>query len=47
MNVQTKYIDDKQAYLDPAKRMGFTTILAQNPKQIMQDVHRTSIFEQR
>lgn len=32
------FIDDKQSLLDPANRMGFTTVLAQNPDQIMRDV---------
>lgn len=32
------FIDDKQYLLDPAAAMGFTTILAQNPEQIMRDV---------
>jgi putative hydrolase of the HAD superfamily len=32
------FIDDKQYCLDPAKKMGFTTILAQSPKQIIRDV---------
>ena len=34
------FIDDKQYCLDPAAHMGFTTILAQNPEQIMRDVNR-------
>lgn len=32
------FIDDKQYCLDPAKAMGFKTILAQNPDQIIQDI---------
>lgn len=35
---QSLFIDDKQAFLDPAAAMGFTTILAQNPEQIVRDV---------
>lgn len=31
------FIDDKQDYLEPAAAMGFTTILAKNPEQIMRD----------
>lgn len=34
---QSIFIDDKQLCLDPARHMGFKTILAQNPEQIMQD----------
>ncbi|MDQ5886166.1 MAG: glucose-phosphatase [Patescibacteria group bacterium] len=33
------FIDDKQKNLDPAKAMGFRTILAQNPEQIIRDVN--------
>lgn len=32
------FIDDKQYCLDPAAEMGFKTILAQNPEQIIRDV---------
>jgi putative hydrolase of the HAD superfamily len=32
------FIDDKQYCLDPAKEMGFKTILAQSPEQIIRDV---------
>ncbi|HEU5187645.1 MAG TPA: HAD family phosphatase [Candidatus Saccharimonadales bacterium] len=32
------FIDDKQYCLDPAVAMGFKTILAQNPEQIIRDV---------
>lgn len=32
------FIDDKQANLDPAAEMGFATVLAQNPNQIITDV---------
>jgi putative hydrolase of the HAD superfamily len=32
------FIDDKQYCLDPAAEMGFATILAQNPEQIISDV---------
>jgi len=32
------FIDDKQYCLDPAARMGFKTILAQSPEQIIRDV---------
>lgn len=35
---QSVFIDDKQKNLDPAHRMGFTTILAKNPVQIIQDI---------
>lgn len=35
---QSIFIDDKQANLDPAAKMGFATILAQNPDQIIRDV---------
>ena len=35
---QSIFIDDKQRCLDPAKAMGFTTILAQSPEQIIRDV---------
>lgn len=35
---QSLFIDDKQKNLDPAIRMGFKTILAQNPEQIIRDV---------
>ena len=33
------FIDDKQSCLDPAAAMGFATILAKNPKQIIADVN--------
>lgn len=32
------FIDDKQYCLDPAERMGFKTILATSPEQIIRDV---------
>lgn len=32
------FIDDKQSLLDPANEMGFKTILAQSPEQIIRDV---------
>jgi epoxide hydrolase-like predicted phosphatase len=32
------FIDDKQSNLDPAKEMGFVTVLASNPSQIIEDV---------
>lgn len=32
------FIDDRQYCLEPAKEMGFTTILAKNPEQIIHDV---------
>jgi epoxide hydrolase-like predicted phosphatase len=32
------FIDDKQLCLDPAAKMGFKTILAQNPEQIVRDL---------
>jgi putative hydrolase of the HAD superfamily len=32
------FIDDKQKNLDPAAKLGFTTILAYNPEQIVRDV---------
>lgn len=34
---QSIFIDDKQTNLDPAINMGFKTILAQNPDQIIRD----------
>lgn len=34
------FIDDKQKNLDPAKAMGFQTILAENPIQIINDVSK-------
>ncbi len=34
------FIDDKQRNLDPAAAMGFRTILAENPAQIIADVNR-------
>jgi putative hydrolase of the HAD superfamily len=37
---QSIFIDDKQSNLDPAAKMGFTTILAQSPAQIITDVRR-------
>lgn len=37
---QSIFIDDKQANLDPAEKVGFTTILAQNPDQIIADVRK-------
>jgi len=35
---QSIFIDDKQKNLDPADEMGFTTVLAQNPTQIIRDL---------
>jgi epoxide hydrolase-like predicted phosphatase len=35
---ESLFIDDKQAFLDPAIRMGFQTILATNSEQIIRDV---------
>jgi putative hydrolase of the HAD superfamily len=35
---ESVFIDDKQYCLDPAAKMGFKTILAQNPEQIIRDV---------
>jgi putative hydrolase of the HAD superfamily len=35
---QSLFINDKQKNLDPAIRMGFATILAQSPEQIIRDV---------
>lgn len=32
------FIDDKQVCLEPATKMGFTTILARSPEQIIRDV---------
>ncbi|SRR6266536_2680520 len=32
------FIDDKQYCLEPAQQMGFKTVLAQNPEQIIRDV---------
>jgi len=36
--VQSVFIDDKQKNLDPADELGFKTILAQNPAQIIHDL---------
>lgn len=33
------FIDDKQYCLDPAAQMGFKTILAKNPEQIIRDIN--------
>jgi putative hydrolase of the HAD superfamily len=38
---QSLFIDDKQAFLDPAIEMGFTTILAISPEQIIEDVRNS------
>lgn len=35
---QSVFIDDKQKNLDPADQMGFNTILAQDPKQIISEI---------
>lgn len=35
---QSLFIDDKQSSLDPAIKMGFKTILAQSPEQIIKDL---------
>jgi len=35
---ESVFIDDKQSLLDPAEQIGFKTILAQNPEQIIRDV---------
>jgi len=37
---QSLFIDDKQKNLDPAAAMGFKTILAENPAQIIADVSK-------
>ncbi len=37
---QSVFIDDKQKNLDPAIAMGFRTVLAQNPDQIIRDVEK-------
>lgn len=37
---QSVFIDDRQNNLDPAVRMGFTTILARSPDQIITDVSK-------
>lgn len=34
------FIDDKQSNLDPANKMGFATVLAQNPDQIIADTRK-------
>jgi len=34
------FIDDKQYCLDAASEMGFTTILARHPEQIIEDLHK-------
>jgi epoxide hydrolase-like predicted phosphatase len=34
------FIDDKQKNLDPAAKLGFSTILARNPAQVIADVSR-------
>lgn len=36
---ESLFIDDRQAFLDPAKAIGFTTILATSPVQIISDVN--------
>jgi putative hydrolase of the HAD superfamily len=35
---ESVFIDDQQYCLDPAAKMGFKAILAQNPEQIISDV---------
>ncbi len=35
---ESVFIDDKQRNLDPAQEMGFKTILAQNPEQVVADI---------
>jgi putative hydrolase of the HAD superfamily len=40
-SAQSVFIDDKQSNLTPAEEMGFTTILAKNPAQIIADVRAT------
>lgn len=35
---ESVFIDDKQSNLDPAQRMGFKVILAENPEQIIRDI---------
>lgn len=37
---QSVFIDDRQKNLDPATRMGFTTILATSPEQIINDISK-------
>ncbi|SRR6266550_2647223 len=38
------FIDDMQSFLDPAKEMGFTTMLARNPEQIIKDLRATLLL---
>jgi len=40
---QSLFIDDKQKNLDPAIAMGFTTILATSPEQIIRDVTKSAL----
>jgi len=35
---ESVFIDDKQSLLDPAEQIGFKTILAKSPEQIIRDV---------
>lgn len=37
---ESVFIDDKQTNLEPAKQIGFKTILAQNPEQIILDLRQ-------
>lgn len=37
------FIDDKQYCLDPAEQMGFKTILARNPEQIVREIRKCSL----
>lgn len=37
---ESLFIDDKQIYLDPATELGFATILAQSPEQIVRDIRQ-------
>ena len=41
---ESLFVDDKQTFLDPAIRMGFTTILATSSEQIIRDVNAALLF---
>lgn len=40
MAEKSLFIDDKQRNIDPARTLGFHTVLAENPTQIIEDVMR-------
>jgi putative hydrolase of the HAD superfamily len=43
---ESVFIDDKPQNLEPAQQLGFTTLLAKNPEQIIRDMHNLIALSQ-